>query len=200
MNQFSKPCRSCQDPDPAQPAGLAANNRIATGSEPLLANVFICLGSNFPEAEKLLDQALSRISLLPGCHLAAVSSVYLTEPQGFTEQPWFHNQVLGCALERGIMPADFLKQLLKIETELGRRRSSLRYGPRSIDIDLLLFDELTSADPFCTLPHPRMLERAFVLVPLREIAPGLAIREMTIEQWLGRLTWRQEGEKIFQST
>ena len=96
-------------------------------------------------------------------------------------------------------PRELLAAMLGMEAALGRRRDpALRFGPRSIDMDLLLFGDVTSADVHCLLPHPRLCERAFVLVPLAELAPDLVVNGRSIAQWLERLVWRREGRAIFQ--
>jgi 2-amino-4-hydroxy-6-hydroxymethyldihydropteridine diphosphokinase len=102
--------------------------------------------------------------------VAEVSSLYQTEPVGYLEQPRFLNAVV--ALETALPPADLLRALLGIERDLGRTRS-FPNAPRTLDLDLLLVDELVLDTPELTLPHPRLHERAFVLVPLAELAPDM---------------------------
>lgn len=99
----------------------------------------------------------------------ALSSVYVTEPQGLTEQPHFYNMVV--EVETGLTPHGLLDRLSDIECALGRVRT-VRYGPRTIDLDLLLYGDEVLSDERLIVPHPRMGERAFVLVPLLEIYPG----------------------------
>ena len=97
-------------------------------------------------------------------------------------------------------PEVFLAQLLDLEGQLGRVRAAVpRFGPRRIDLDLLLFGQQRLATPFCTVPHPRMFKRAFVLCPLAEIAPDYLIFGKTAEAYLAELDWRREGKKIFQA-
>lgn len=98
------------------------------------------------------------------------SSVYETDPWGFKDQPAFYNQVI--LLATSLEPADLLQAVKKIEQRIGRT-PSFRYGPRVIDIDILLFDNIVITTPSLTIPHPMMKERPFVLVPLAEIAPQL---------------------------
>jgi len=103
------------------------------------------------------------------------SRVYLTEPQGVRDQPWFANQAARLTLAAGTTPLDLLHGLQAIEQALGRdRREEIRHGPRNIDLDLLLFDTIVFASEELTVPHPRLSERAFVLVPLLELEPGLS--------------------------
>lgn len=159
---------------------------------------YICLGSNNAAPAAMLARAAGLIVALPDCKLSAKSSIYLTEPQVFKDQPWFHNQALKLLVNKRLNPVKLMFQLLAIETNLGRVRSGPRFGPRVIDIDILLFGEIQSDDPVCTLPHPRLCERAFALVPLREIAPEAKLHGKGLDYWLGRLTWRLENNKIFQ--
>ena len=114
-------------------------------------------------AERL--QSLGRI--------AARSSLYSTEPVGFADQPRFVNAVV--ALETDLAPHQLLRSLMDIEKEFGRDRSTgVINGPRTLDLDVLLFDQLIVREPGLEIPHPRLAERAFVLVPLAEIAPQIA--------------------------
>jgi 2-amino-4-hydroxy-6-hydroxymethyldihydropteridine diphosphokinase len=100
------------------------------------------------------------------------SSLYSTEPVGFAKQPRFVNAVV--ALETELKPLELLKALLAIEQEFGRdRASSFENGPRTLDLDILIFDGIAISEPGLEIPHPRLAERAFVLVPLNEIAPRI---------------------------
>lgn len=160
---------------------------------------FLSLGSNCAEARQMLDRARQAIADLPGVGITAKSSVYLTEPQGYGAQPWFANQVVALDVAENWRPATLLAELLAIETVLGRKRDpALRFGPRKIDIDLLLFGDEKSSEPDCIIPHPRMLERAFVLCPLLDIAPQLNIGGRLVSDWLAALDYKKAGEKIWQ--
>ncbi|MDY0324359.1 MAG: 2-amino-4-hydroxy-6-hydroxymethyldihydropteridine diphosphokinase, partial [Candidatus Carbobacillus sp.] len=108
------------------------------------------------------------IAGLKDTRIVTLSSVYVTEPQGLTEQPSFYNMVV--EVETGLTPHDLLKHLLAIERILGRVRT-VRYGPRTIDLDILLYGDRVVSDEHLIVPHPRMVERSFVLVPLIEIFP-----------------------------
>lgn len=133
--------------------------------------------------------------------LQAQSSLYLTEPQGRPDQPWFTNQVVELAVDPEIWAAEgLLSTLLAIEAQMGRdRMAEEKNGPRIIDLDLLLFGDMTCASEFLTLPHPRLLERAFVLVPLRELAPGLILPGgQSVSQVLDTLDYRVEDRRIWQ--
>jgi 2-amino-4-hydroxy-6-hydroxymethyldihydropteridine diphosphokinase len=116
--------------------------------------------------------ALAELARLPRTRLLKASSLYRTAPVGYAGQADFVNAVV--SLETTLEPTGLLIELQKIEEKHGRERS-FKDAPRSLDLDLLLFDEITQAGTKLTLPHPRMHERAFVLKPLLEIAPGIAI-------------------------
>ena len=131
-----------------------------------MATAYIGLGANLGDRAATLREAVRRLEELG--QVSAVSSLYETEPVGYGEQPPFLNAV--ATLETPLAPEEILAGLLAIERALGRRRS-FRNAPRTIDLDLLLVDDLMRETPELSLPHPRMHERAFVLVPLAEIAP-----------------------------
>ncbi len=127
-------------------------------------NLASCVGT--PEAT--LAAAARRLELL-GC-VVCRSSLYSTEPVGFAAQPRFVNAVV--ALKTELEPRDLLAGLLRIEREFGRDRAAgFQNGPRTLDLDILLVDDLRINEPGLLIPHPRLAERAFVLVPLHEIAP-----------------------------
>lgn len=128
----------------------------------------IALGSNLGDSQAILEGAITTIAQTPGIILQARSSWYQTAPVG-PPQPDYLN---GCALlEVQMTPQELLQNILKLEAKFGRVRQE-RCGPRTLDLDLLLFDDLILDTPTLQLPHPRMTERAFVLVPLAEIAPN----------------------------
>ncbi|OIO04715.1 MAG: 2-amino-4-hydroxy-6-hydroxymethyldihydropteridine diphosphokinase [Desulfovibrionaceae bacterium CG1_02_65_16] len=126
----------------------------------------------------------------------AQSPIYTTEPQGAVkDQPWFKNCVVRLKAASDIWaPEGLLSTLQAVEAQMGRVRGEVVGGPRVIDLDLLLFGEAEMAGEYLTLPHPRMLERAFVLVPLRDIAPTLVFKDgRTIDQALAGLSYSLEG-------
>ncbi len=132
-----------------------------------MPRVYIGLGSNQGDAIANLREALKLMEGINGLRIIAVSSLYLTEPLGHSDQPWFHNCV--AAIDTELSPGQLLKKLQQIENTLGRVRT-VRWGPRTIDLDILLYNELRLDSENLTIPHPRMAERAFVMVPLAEIA------------------------------
>lgn len=130
--------------------------------------VYLALGSNLGDRQENLKQAIS--SLTPQMTVKAKSHVYETPPWGYADQPKFLNQVVKA--ETYLEPEPLLKHLKRLEVALGRQ-TTFQNGPRLIDIDLLFFDELVLNTPILTLPHPRLHERGFVLLPMMDIAPDL---------------------------
>jgi 2-amino-4-hydroxy-6-hydroxymethyldihydropteridine diphosphokinase len=130
---------------------------------------YIGLGANLGDAAGTLVAARARLAQLG--ELAASSSIYRTPAWGVTDQPDFVNAVV--ALDTTLAPAELLAALKSIEQELGRV-ATFRWGPRAIDLDILTYDDVRLDTPALSLPHPRLHERAFVLVPLAEIAPAYA--------------------------
>ena len=141
---------------------------------------YLSLGANLGNREETLREAVRRIGAAESVELTAVSSVYETEPWGKLDQPRFLN--LAVAVETTLSPEALLALAQKIEKELGRVRHE-RWGARTIDIDILCFEGVERNTPDLTLPHPYMTERAFVLVPLAEIAPTLTVKGKTVEAW-----------------
>lgn len=133
-----------------------------------MERIFIGLGSNLADREENLRGALRRIAALPGTRVVRTSSFFHTAPWGFEEQPPFVNAVAELASD--LEPEALLEQFQQIERDLGRV-PTFKWGPRLIDIDLLLFGERTLKSDRLNLPHPHILSRPFVWEPLREIAP-----------------------------
>lgn len=136
-------------------------------SQIMAHTVYLALGSNLGDRYKHLADALQY--LRGTINIERISSVYETEPVGYLEQPAFLNLV--CQGTTNLSPQDLLKFVKDTEVHLGRQQT-FRNGPRVIDIDILLYDDLRVREEQLTVPHPRMAERAFVLVPLVEIAPN----------------------------
>lgn len=133
---------------------------------------YIGLGSNMGNKEENINKALELLGVSPGIKVKKVSSLYRTAPVGNNSQDWFLNNV--AEVETGLSPQELLSILFKIEDKLGRVRT-VRWGPRIIDLDLLIFGNEEIQEPGLTVPHPRMFERAFVMAPLAEIAPEIRI-------------------------
>ncbi len=135
-------------------------------SGPAARRAFVSLGANVGERAAALRAALTALAGLPGTTVVASSRVYETEPQDLPDQPAFLNQVV--CLETTLAPAQVLAAAQRAEDAAGRVRD-VRFGPRTLDVDILLFEGVESAEPELTLPHPRLWQRAFVLVPLAEL-------------------------------
>lgn len=138
-----------------------------------MARAFVALGGNLGDTRGYLRQALDALAQLPQSRLLAVSRFYRTPPWGVREQPAFLNAA--AELETYLAPHALLEALLQIERAAGRVREGERWGPRTLDLDLLHVDGVVMHDARLTLPHPRIAERAFVLLPLAELAPGLEL-------------------------
>ncbi|MFT3790027.1 MAG: 2-amino-4-hydroxy-6-hydroxymethyldihydropteridine diphosphokinase [Rudaea sp.] len=134
---------------------------------------YVGLGSNLDAPGEQVERALRELQALPRTRLAARSRLYRTAPWGGIVQPDFINAV--ARLETGLAAHDLMRALLAIEHRAGRRRDGERNGPRVLDLDLLLYGDERIADSGLHVPHPRLHERAFVLVPLAEIAPDLDV-------------------------
>jgi 2-amino-4-hydroxy-6-hydroxymethyldihydropteridine diphosphokinase len=144
-----------------------------------VADVLLGLGGNVGDPAATIAAALARLDEA-GVRIVARSSLYRTPPWGKTDQPAFVN---ACALARTeLSPRSLLDRILTIELALGRTRGE-RWGPRTIDIDILDYDGLALDEPGLTLPHPRLAERAFVLVPLAEIAPDHVVAGRAVRDW-----------------
>jgi 2-amino-4-hydroxy-6-hydroxymethyldihydropteridine diphosphokinase len=135
-----------------------------------LAKAYLSLGSNLGNKLRFLKEAISKIGESNKIAINRVSSVYETQPVGYENQEWFLNLVI--EIKTSFMPRDLLDHVLSVEDQMGRKRE-IKWGPRNIDIDILLYDNQVMQSDRLTLPHPRMHERRFVLLPLSEIAPQL---------------------------
>lgn len=133
-----------------------------------MTDVFLGLGSNVGDRENQLKEAIRLLGEQPGIEVVKVSSFYETEPVGYVDQPDFLN--LCIEIQTELSPKAVLESGLAIEQQLHRVRKE-RWGPRTLDIDILLYGDQIIEEEDLTIPHPRMTERAFVLIPLQEIAP-----------------------------
>jgi 2-amino-4-hydroxy-6-hydroxymethyldihydropteridine diphosphokinase len=139
-----------------------------------VARAFVGLGSNLGNPPALIAAALELLGSEEGIEVVAVSTLRETDPVGYEDQPRFLNGV--AELDTELPPSELLGRLLEIERRLGRvRGQGPRFGPRTIDLDLLLVDGVILDEPGLTLPHPRLQERRFVLEPLAELDPALEI-------------------------
>lgn len=138
-----------------------------------MTRAFVGLGANLGDPVAQVRLAVSALSRLPDTHVLSCSSLWRTPAWGPVKQPDYVNAVV--ALDTTLTPVALLAALLAIERDNGRVRGAERYGPRTLDLDLLLHGEACIDEPGVQLPHPRMTQRAFVLLPLAEIAPDLVL-------------------------
>jgi 2-amino-4-hydroxy-6-hydroxymethyldihydropteridine diphosphokinase len=134
---------------------------------------FVGLGANLGDREKTLRRALDLLAAEPGIELRAVSTFRETAPVGYVDQPRFLNAA--AELETTLPPGELLDRMLAVEQALGRERTGPRFGPRTIDLDLLLYGDETIDAPGLHVPHPRLHERRFALEPLAELDPNLEL-------------------------
>lgn len=158
--------------------------------------VFIALGSNLGDRLKNLEAAIA--AMMPAVHPVTCSSVYETPPWGYLDQPKFLNQVVRA--ETDLSPEELLDHLKGIEKQLGRVET-FRNGPRKVDLDILFYDDLVFDSSRLKIPHPRLSGRAFVLLPLAQLAPDLrhpvedrTIREMLASETTDGIIWFSSGE------
>jgi 2-amino-4-hydroxy-6-hydroxymethyldihydropteridine diphosphokinase len=155
-----------------------------------MASVLIALGGNIGDVRATFRKAISHICGMAQAALTARSSDYRTPPWGDEHQPSFVNACID--IETGLDPHSLLLVLQKVERKFGRdRNNETRWGPRTLDLDMIAYDDVGLQQPQLTLPHPRLFERAFVLVPLAEIAPDRVIAGQRVGDALARLS--QEG-------
>lgn len=140
-----------------------------------MTRAYVGLGSNVGDRERMLWSAVHMLAFNPEVEVVAVSSIRETDPVGLAEQPRFLNAAV--ALDTELEPRALLDLLLSVERELGRVREGPRFGPRTIDLDLLLYGDETVDEPGLIVPHPRLHERRFALEPLAELDPGLTVPE-----------------------
>lgn len=139
-----------------------------------MARAYVGLGANLGDREATIRRAVELLGAEPGIEVVAVSSLRETDPVGYLDQPRFLNGA--AALDTELAPPELLERLLEIERALGRQRESgPRFGPRAIDLDLLLYGDEVVNEPGLTVPHPRLPERRFALEPLHELDPGLTL-------------------------
>jgi 2-amino-4-hydroxy-6-hydroxymethyldihydropteridine diphosphokinase len=150
-----------------------------------MANALLGFGGNVGDVRKTLNDAVANFADGKDVTLRYASSHYRTPPWGVLNQPRFINMAI--SVETKLTPRALLQRAMNTEASFGRDRSQGRWGPRTLDIDLLSYDDLVIDEPGLILPHPRMFERAFVLVPLNEIVPGRLIAGRNIKEALTQL-------------
>ncbi|ROR05082.1 2-amino-4-hydroxy-6-hydroxymethyldihydropteridine diphosphokinase [Erwinia sp. JUb26] len=142
-----------------------------------MTRVYLALGSNLADPLLQVQSALDALAAIPQSRLIACSSLYRTPPYGPPDQPDYLNAAV--ALDTGLSPEALLDHTQRIELEQGRVRKDHRWGPRTLDLDIMLFGSLTLDTPRLTVPHYDMHNRAFMLLPLQEIAPDLCLPDGT---------------------
>lgn len=139
----------------------------------MLRTAYISLGANLGDRERSVRRAIELLGVREGIRVGRVSSLRETEPWGPVEQPSFLNAA--AELKTSLEPRALLDALLAVERSLGRVREGARYGPRTIDLDLLVYGDTVVSEPGLVLPHPRLHERRFALEPLAELDPDLVV-------------------------
>ena len=152
------------------------SDRVAQSSTSEWVLAYVALGCNLGDRKANLNSAVQALYAHSECQQIRVSSFYETEPMGPADQPDYMNGVLG--MQTRLAPLALLDTLQAIEQDHGRVRDGRRWGPRTLDLDLLLYGESIINTPRLTVPHPGIAERSFVLIPLLEIAPELVIPEL----------------------
>ena len=160
-----------------------------------MTTAYLGLGSNMGDREGFLRQAVALLAAEGDISVKQVSSIYETDPVGFTDQGAFLNAV--AVVETELSASDLLRKCLCVERSLQRVRD-VRWGPRTIDIDLLLFGDQIMDDSELTVPHPRLRERLFVLIPLHEVAPQVVFGGQTAAQYRNKLSGC-EGVRLYRA-
>ncbi len=132
---------------------------------------YISVGSNLGNKLENCRNGIANLTRLSGIRLVDQSRIYRTEPVDYLDQDWFINYVV--KIETDIEPSELFRRIKSIERAAGRKQNAIRFGPRVLDLDILLFDDLVRDEPVLTIPHPRMHERRFVLKPICDIDPEI---------------------------
>ena len=156
--------------------------------------MFLSIGSNGDNAAGQVTRAMEAILAMAEVREIGRGRLYKTEPQGMRDQPWFINTAL--AVETSMEPAEILKRIKQIESQLGRKPGGERWGPREIDIDIIYYGNRIVDMPGLAIPHPMAAKRRFVLAPLADIDPGLVhpVLKKTVSQLLAELP--EEGQAV----
>jgi 2-amino-4-hydroxy-6-hydroxymethyldihydropteridine diphosphokinase len=170
------------------PRADAPNSAGGTaGARPPAFDATLGLGSNLGDRVGNIEEAVRRLTADGSVRLVARSKLYRTAPWGVTDQDWFVNACIAVATE--LAPHALLKLCQSVENGMGRVRTR-HWGPRNIDVDILTFRDLKVRDPDLVIPHPLIAERAFVLLPLKDVAPDLKIGGATLDALIAKLDTR----------
>lgn len=154
-----------------------------------MSRAYLGIGSNMGNKKENIEKTIELLKNNPEIIVSAISSYYETEPVGYTDQDWFLNIVV--EIDTNLDPYALLEYCQYIENTLKRKRI-IHWGPRTIDVDILLYENFTSNDEKLIVPHPRMCERSFVMIPLYEIAKELVIHNKKIKDMVEKLN----GEEV----
>lgn len=145
---------------------------------------FISVGSNLGDPLQNCRRGIAALEALPAIRLAACSPYYRTAPQDFVEQDWFVNAAI--KIETSLTPLDLLAATRSVQERLGRKQPAVRFGPRTLDLDIILYQDVVLRAPELTIPHPRMHKRRFVLQPLCDIDPTVMhpVLHLTVNELL----------------
>ena len=154
---------------------------------------YVGLGANLDNPRQQVTSAFAELAAIPGSRLTARSALYRSAPMGPPGQPDYINAV--AALDTGLSPLALLERLQAIEALHGRRRG-VRWGPRTLDLDLLLYGDCCCNNRQLVVPHPGLTQRSFVVVPLLEIAPALRLPDKRLLQDVAQPAWRGELERL----
>ncbi len=148
---------------------------------PVHFDAILGLGSNIGDKAANIEAAIASLDAAPDTRVVVRSRLFRTPPWGVTDQDSFANACIGIATK--LEPRDLLRRCQQVENDMGRVRER-RWGPRVIDVDVLVYGDRRISEPHLVVPHPRITERAFVLAPLADIAPDLVLSGRTVKQWL----------------
>ena len=164
----------------------------------LAMGIYLSLGSNLGERLNQLRQALETLEVNNLCQVCAQSSYYETAPWGFSDQPHYLN--IAAEIKTALEPLEFLRHIKKVESKQGRKESE-RWGPRAIDIDIILWNDVQIDTSTLSVPHARFRERAFVLIPLAEIAPDAKdpVTKLTVQQLNNLMVNQHQNVWLYQS-
>ncbi|MEO1205987.1 MAG: 2-amino-4-hydroxy-6-hydroxymethyldihydropteridine diphosphokinase [Pseudomonadota bacterium] len=147
-------------------------------------NAVIAVGSNIGDKASHIAKATRLLCETDDLQLVESSPVYKTPPWGITDQDWFANACF--SVQTSLQPHDLLKRCLEVELQMGRERT-VKWGPRVIDLDVLVYSGVCLSDDVLTVPHPHITERAFVLIPLMDVAPGLVLNGKPLAHWAAKV-------------